>query len=221
MRNLFLPILFFGFSSFAMGQSDQTESRALQISAELGIDGLSSNSLFSYLNTLYGTSASQRLNGFIPATEFVLAPAYPLNDHLLLGVEYGFLSCSKSINGFYEGEFTETIHMPMVLIHYYLHGGGYWLKFGSGAGYYIGSLAQTIVQGSAGQTYTAHGFGMKLDAVMNLAFDEHLYGVLSGNMRWCAGGAFASDGMDAAYQSVTPRLNFVTVGLNLGMMYQF
>jgi hypothetical protein len=157
----------------------------------------------------------------MPATEFYVVPEYQITDNWLLGVEYSYLLFSKSINGYYEGEFTESIHMPMVVAHYCLHGDGYWLKFGGGAGYHIGTLAQTITQGGTEQTFTAHGIGIKLDAVMNLAIDEHVFGMLSGDVRWCTGNTFATNGTNASYQSTSPQLNFVTAGLKLGIMYQF
>jgi hypothetical protein len=217
MRRLFLVVLFLYLSSGAMGQTVQPELSALQITAGLGIDEISSNSLFSYINTLY----EQQLTGLIPATEFFIVPEFQITDSWFLGIEYSYLLCSKSNIGPYAGDFTESVHMPMFIAHYCLHGEGYWFKFGGGVGYNIGTLAQTVMQGGTEQTYTAHGVGMKLDAVMNLAFDDHLYGMLCGDVRWCAGSTFANGGTDASYQSVSPKLSFVTVGLKLGMMYQF
>jgi hypothetical protein len=220
-RKLLLPIFFFCFSSVAMGQTIQPERSALQISAGLGIDGMSSGSLFSYINSLFGLPSAQQLEGLVPATEFFVVPEYPIADNWLLGVEYSYLLCSKSISGYYEGNFSESVHMPMMVTHYCMHGEGYWLKLGGGAGYNIGTLKQTIAQIGTEQTYTAHGLGLKLDAVMNLAFDEHLYGMLSGDIRWCTGNTFANGGTDAAYQSESPKLNFVSLGIKLGVMYQF
>lgn len=205
----------------AMGQPVQPESHAFQISAGLGVDEFSSRSVFFYINTLFGVPSTQTLGGLIPATEFFIVPEYQITDNWLVGFEYSYLLCSKSITGYYEGEFSESVHMPMIVAHYCLHGEGYWMKVGGGVGYTIGTLTQTVIQGYPEQTYTAHGAGLKLDAVMNLAFDKHWYGMLSGDVRWGVGNTFAHNGTDVVYQSVMPRLNFVTVGLKLGMMYQF
>ena len=198
-----------------MGQPVQQERSAVQISAGLGIDGISSSSLFSYINTLY----AQQMSGLISATEFFIVPEIQITDHWLLGMEYSYLLCSKSNIGNYAGDFTESVHMPMVIAHYFWHGEGYWMKLGGGAGYNTGTLTQTIIQNGTELTFTAHGVGMKLDAVMNLAFDEHLYGVLSGDVRWCSGSNYRTDAMFPS--ASPPQLSFVTAGLKLGMMYQF
>jgi hypothetical protein len=220
MLKLFLPIVLLCLSSVTMGQPAGQNRSTLQLSAGLGIDGYSSNSLFSYINTLYGIPIDQQLHGLTTATEFFVIPEFQITDQWMAGFEYSYLLCSQTMNGYYSGDVTESVHMPMAVAHYCLHGEGYWLKLGGGAGYNIGTLTQTITQGGTEQTFTAHGVGLKLDAVMNLAFDEHFFGMLSGDVRWSIGNSFSYHGTDAVYQSISPQLNFITVGIKLGIMYQ-
>lgn len=203
------------------GQTLPENHAAIHLTAGLGIDGYSSTSLFSYLNTLYGIPYAQKLGGLAPATEFFIRPEFQASDNFMLGMEYSYLLYSQSVSGYYSGEVTEVVHLPMLTAHYVLRGEGYWVKFGGGAGYQLGTLKQTINEVGSEQQYTAHGFGVKLDAALHLAFDEHLYGMLGGDVRWCTGSTFQKDGADAAYESESPKLNFITLGLKLGMMYQF
>ncbi|HVN48222.1 MAG TPA: hypothetical protein VMU30_05305 [Bacteroidota bacterium] len=220
MRNTFLLSLIFS-CSIASAQFVQPERRAFQISAGLGVDAMSSHSVFTYINTLFGVPSTQTLGGLIPATEFFIVPEYQITDHWLVGFEYSYLLVSKSVAGYYAGEYSESIHMPMMIAHYCLHGEGYWLKCGGGIGYNFGTLTQTFTDIGSEETFAAQGAGMKLEAVMNLAFDEHWYGMLSGDVRWGIGNTFADHGTKADYQSVSPQLNYITVGMKLGMMYQF
>ena len=176
--------------------------------------------LVNYLNTLGDPTV---LSDFATDVEFFGGVEFPLSFEWGGALEYSYLFKSYSVSVGDAGTYTVfySMHMPTAMVHYVVTGEGYFLKFGGGIGYHTGSLEQKDPYGSD-ITYSAHGIGLKAQAVGQTAFDEHLYGYIGGEMRWELLGKLKSDnGTVLQNQGRVASLSMFVVGLNFGMIYYF
>ena len=138
-------------------------------------------------------------------------------------LEYAYLFKSYTVSVGDVGTYTAfySMHMPTAMVHYVVTGEGYFLKFGGGIGYHTGSLEQKDPYGND-ITYSAHGVGVKAQAVGQTAFDDHLYGYIGGDMRWELMGKLKNDnGSVLQNHGQVASLSMFVVGLSFGVIYYF
>ncbi len=186
----------------------------------MGISIADAPGLVHYLNMLdYPTV----LSDFATDVEFFGGVEFPLSFEWGGALEYSYLFKSYTLPTGDAGTYSVfySMHMPTVMAHYVVTGEGYFLKFGGGFGYHTGSLEQKDPYGND-ITYSAHGIGLKAQAVGETAFDEHLYGYIGGDMRWEIMGKLKSDnGTVLQNQGQVASLSMFVVGLNFGVIYYF
>ena len=186
----------------------------------MGIALADAPGLTSYINTL-GDPAI--VSGFATDVEFFGGAEFPLSFEWAGVVEYSYLFKSYSLSIPEEGTYTifYSMHMPTAMVHYVMTGEGYFLKFGGGIGYHTGLLEQKDGYGND-FTYTAHGIGVKAQAVGQTAFDEHLYGYIGGDLRWeLLGQLKGGGGTVPPSRGKVPSLSMFVVGLSFGLTYHF
>jgi hypothetical protein len=142
-----------------------------------------------------------------------------------VGLEYGLLIKSYAIDdrsGFSRSDFSYLIHMPTVLVHRLILGEGYRVKVGGGIGYHIANFTQRFPTIGSEETLSAHGVGVKLDAVGNTKFDDTFYGSIGVDLRWDFEGTLRrSPGTPEASSSIPlPQMNFFSAGLKFGVTFQ-
>ena len=176
--------------------------------------------LVNYLNTLGDPTV---LSGFATDVVFFGGAEVPLSFEWAGVVEYSYLFKSYTLSIPEGGAYTifYSMHMPTVMAHYVIMGEGYFLKFGGGIGYHTGSLELKDSYGND-ITYTAHGVGLKAQAVGQTAFDEHLYGYIGGDLRWeLLGQLKGAAGTVPPSSGKVPSLSMFVVGLSFGLTYHF
>lgn len=204
-------------SSFGLAQQTGDGSRFFQITGGLGVDAHSDPTMLDYINALTFPTPDQKLTGFTSASEFFITPEVQVSDDWSVGLEYSYLIKSYNISAGYQWDFSYTVQMPTLLIHYLLPGDGYWIKLGGGAGYSFASLSEDFVQTGASENSTATGPGFKIDAVGNTKFDDHFWGSIGVDIRWVYAGAFKGGLVTTV---PPPKLDFFSVGVKFGVTVQ-
>ena len=202
------------------GSGLKLRENTFSIYGGMGISIADAPGLVKYLNTLENPTV---LNNFATDVEFFGGAEFPLSFEWGGAVEYAYLFKSYSLSVGDAGTYTVfySLHMPTAMVHYVITGEGYFLKFGGGIGYHTGSLEQKDPYCSD-ITYSAHGIGLKGQAVGQTAFDVHLYGYIGGDMRWELLGKLKSDnGTVLQNQGRVASLSMFVVGLNFGVIYYF
>lgn len=211
-------------SSLAAGQSSN-ESRFVSLSAGMGISAYSATSTSDYISALLQLPEPEQLGDFTSAIEFFATPEVQLTHDWSLALEYSYLVKSyrlSSTAGPGTSEFSTSIHMPTLVLHYLVPGEGYWLKLGGGAGYYVSSFSQMLFGSGQTQSFRASAPGLKFEAVGNTMFDESFYGYIGLDARWGFDEAYSdSDGSSPSYQQTAPSLGFFSLGLKLGVTILF
>jgi hypothetical protein len=209
-------------SSLAAGQS-VNESRFVSLSAGMGISAYSATSTSDYISAVLQLPEPEQLGDFTSAIEFFATPEVQLaHDWSLARIQ---LPCSRT--AFHRprpgtSEFSTSIHMPTLVLHYLVPGEGYWLKLGGGAGYYVSSFSQMLFGSGQTQSFRASAPGLKFEAVGNTMFDESFYGYIGLDARWGFDEAYSdSDGSSPSYQQTAPSLGFFSLGLKLGVTILF
>jgi hypothetical protein len=188
----------------------------------MGVKLAADPTLVDYLNTL--ADPSQRVNDFATDIEFFGGVEFPVTNEWGGALEYSYLFKSYTLPTSNAGTTTlfYNVHMPTAMVQYVIPGAGYFVKFGGGMGYHVGSISQTNSLYGTDSTYTARGVGIKAEAVGQTAFDEHLFGYISGDMRWeFMGRAKNAAGNELRYSDRAASLSMFIVGVDFGLIYYF
>jgi len=211
-------------SSLAPGQSADP-GRFVSLSAGMGISAYSATATGDYISAVLQLPESERIGEFTSAIEFFATPEVQLSEDWSLALEYSYLVKSYRLSssaGPGTSEFSTSIHMPTLLLHYLIPGEGYWLKLGGGAGYYVSSFSQMLFGSGQTQEFQASAPGLKFEAVGNTMFDDSFYGYIGLDARWGFDQAYSgSDGTSPSYQQTAPSLGFFSLGLKLGVTVLF
>ncbi len=228
-RSRLLPLLIIGLAIAwltperlsAQDQTTAADSRVVQISAGMGIDGVRAKSMTDWMTE--EAKPADQLGLFATAIEFFVTPEVQVGENWSIGVDYSYLFSSRTIDGSTgRWTFAYQAHLPIAQVHYLLRGTGYWLKAGGGIGYWWANLQEQYVTLGSERDGTASGPGLKLDVVANTAFDDHLFGSIGVEFRAGVLGTF-KDRNGSAIQSLGSdvNLNFISAGVKFGLMYQF
>ncbi len=214
-----LVSIFVSFVPIFTTLSQQTSGgkKFIQITAGLGVSAHSDPTILNYINALTLPSPDQKLSGFTSASEFFITPEVQISNEWSVGLEYSYLLKSYNVLGGYQWDFSYSVQMPTVLVHYLTPGDGYFLKFGGGVGYAIGNLSEQFAQTGAGESSRASGPGFKIEAVGNTEFDEHFWGSIGVDLRWVYAGSFKGSVVSTA---PTPKLDFFSAGVKFGVTFQ-
>jgi len=178
--------------------------------------------MVDYINTI--ADPSQRASAFATDVEFFGGAEFPVSKEWGGALEYAYLFKSYTLPTSNAGTYTlfYNLHMPTALVQYVLPGKGYFVKLGVGIGYHAGSVEQSNSIFGTSSTYTSHGFGAKAQVVGETEFDEHLFGYISGDMRWESFGKLKnSSGSELQNLGQTASLSMFIVGLGFGLIYYF
>lgn len=205
-------------------QSELPKERANTFSlyGGMGVKLGAAPAMVDYINTF--ADPSQRASDFATDVEFFGGAEFPLSNEWGGALEYAYLFKSYTLPTSNAGTYTlfYNIHMPTAIAQYVIPGKGYFMKFGGGIGYHVGSVEQSNSIYGTDSTYTARGFGIKAQAVGETAFDEHLFGYISGDMRWEFFGKLKnSSGNEMRNLGQTASLSMFVVGLGFGLIYYF
>ncbi len=207
----------------AQHDSATVNSKFLGISAGLGVSLVRPVDVVDYINSV--SSSAKRVDDFGVAAEFFGTSEFRLDPEWGVKLEYAYLVKSYTVANSGPQDYIVSfgVHMPEVLVQYLEAGKGYVFKFGGGIGYCVSHLS--LDYGTLGSIdYTSRGVGMKVEAEANTQFDEHLFGVITGDIR----SAIMSEIKDANDNPlVIPnsgkhvKMNFLSLGLKFGMIYYF
>jgi len=202
------------------GNGFMLRANTFSVYGGMGIALVDAAGLVNYLNTL-GDPTVQ--SNFGTGVEFFGGAEIPFSFEWGGALEYSYLFKSYTLTIGDEGKYTifYSMHMPIAMALYVVTGEGYFLKFGGGIGYHTGSLEQKDTFGND-ITYSAHGIGLKAQAVGQTAFDEHLYGYIGGDMRLeLLGRLMGPGGTVLQNHGQVASLSMFVVGLNFGLTYYF
>ena len=197
-------------------------TNAFSLYGGMGVKLAADPALVDYVNTL--VHPSQRVDDFATVVEFFGGVEFPVSNEWGGAIEYSYLFKSYTLPTFNAGTYTlfYNVHMPTLMVQYVLPGAGYFVKFGAGMGYHAGSISETNSLYGTDSTYTARGVGIKAAVLGQTAFDEHLFGYISGDLRWeFLGKVKNAAGNELWNQGQTASLSMFVVGVAFGLIYYF
>ncbi len=201
----------------ARGQQDSVHGRFVGISAGLGVSLVDANDVVNYVNSF--SIDQTRQDNFATAAEFFAQGEYQVSSSWGVAVEYSYLLKSYNLPnylGFSPTYVAYKIHMPTLIVHYLIIGQGYFFKLGGGLGYHTATFTEEYPSGLESD-YSTSGVGLKVQAVGNTEFDEHLYGFIGVDARKDFMGSFK----DAAGPGRDISMDFFGVGVKFGLSYFF
>jgi len=210
----------------AQNVDSQNARRFFDITIGMGVGAHSAPSIVDYINALVQPRVEQRLDEFTSVVEFFLVPELQMAEEWSGGIEYSLLLKSYSVDdrsGYLRSDISYQVHMPTVLVQYLIFGEGYRLKVGGGVGYHLARFNQSFPAYGSEETFRAEGLGVKLSAVGNTKFDETFYGSIGVDLRWDFLGSLKRGGGSEVTDRIAgtvPKMNFFTIGLKFGVMFQ-
>jgi hypothetical protein len=218
-----LPLLFAAGVATLPAQQDSLAAPGLAIGlgGGLGVTLIDAADVVDYINLTY--QPSSKLQDFTTASEFFGAGEVRVSESWGVKLEYSYLLKSYSVAQPYgpDYSFSYGIHMPVVMAQYLVAGRGYAFKIGGGAGYHFAKFtedASVLVSDS----YTSRGVGIKLEAEGNTEFDDHLFGLISVDLRDDLMGEFRDPGNKRMMIPVLDKpatMDFFSLGVKFGLIY--
>ncbi len=188
--------------------------------AGMGVHLISAPSIVTYVNHM--TQTTSAADDWGTAVEFFTGLEFPVASSWGVKAEYSYLFKSYTIDvAAYSGGLEYHVNAPTVMLQYVFPGKGFFLKAGAGGGYHWGTITPPKQYGSQ-VVYTASGPGFRIEAEGQTAFDEHLFGYISGTL----GAELLGDVVSNSDQKIVNgeefvSLNYVTAGVRFGLMYYF
>ena len=218
MRLLFLLVIFSFHNANAQGFS---------ANAGIGLEYFNSPSLSQYLN--YASPGSTTPGAYMSAVQFVVGGEYPITSNWSLGLEYGYITKSVSNNsspGSQQIDFSYSL--PSLTLRKLIAGEGYYLKFGGGIGYHFATLTRSDPFSGQSLEYSAHGLGLKIDALLDTKLGDRLYARVNAEARAeFTGDLKSSNGSQLTYidynttESRPVDMYLSGVGIAFGLVYYF
>jgi hypothetical protein len=194
-----------------------------EIRASMGVSGISTSSLRSYINRNFASS-DQQVAAFNTAISFAGEYGYQLKENFQIGVEYDFMLNSFDIP-YYAGsyELSYNIHSPSVTAYYVYAGSGFKLKAGGGAGPRFITLQEKVPPVKAAADYSSTGFGVLIKAEGLTTLGGNIYAYIGGDLRVDFNGEPKKNGANLinAITNEKVNMNSVSAGLKLGVTYLF
>lgn len=210
--------------------SAQTKSIAVErkntfaVFGGMGVHMVSAPDVVNYINSV--STFAQRVDDFGVAVDFFGGVEFPIDGEWGLKLKHSYLFKSYTFPGNLSGtyEIFYANQSPSIILQKIIIGKGYFLKFGAGGGYHFGTLTQKVSTFGTTTEYSSNGVGLKTEIVGQTAFDDNVYGYISGSLGW----EFMSDLKESNGKKLTlpnsakiVSLNYFHAGLRFGMNYYF
>ena len=152
-----------------------TSFSQVQVRGSMGVDFVSTPSLYDYINQNFAASNSQ-IGSFNAAIIFSGEVDYDVSSNYEIGLDLGYRLYSFNTQNLI-GQYDLTYHnlMPTLVNYYVINGDGYQFKFGGGAGVRFLSADESIPGTGSTQTYSSTGFGLLLRAAGNTRLSDNFY----------------------------------------------
>lgn len=218
----------FIFSSLLFSQAKQTTlskwENTFSIVGGMGVQVVYAPDMIEYVNSI--AAYTQQVDKVGAAVDFFCGIEIPIGEIWNVKIEHAYLFKSYSVLGNIgeTNDFFYSVHTPYLILQKVFSGYGYVVKIGAGGGYHLGFVEHKVSTFGTTITYTARGIGLRSELVGQTAFDEHLYGYISGSI----GGNFVGTLEDENGKALkftnsteTVSLQYFQVGLRFGITYFF
>ena len=211
----------------ANAQSDTSsiQRKSFAVSAGIGVSLVDATGVVDYVNDFvnYQSVSSTKQDDFATAVEFFGSAEVQVSESWGMKAEYSYLLKTYEIPqvGASPFSFSYGVHMPLLMVQYLIPEKGYTVKFGGGLGYHLAHFVKDAsFYGS--DEYTSTGVGIKLEAEANTEFDEHLYGLISVEVRGAVMGEFKDSQGNFMVDPVRQKdatMSFFSIGTKFGLIY--
>ncbi|MBI2619151.1 MAG: hypothetical protein HYW57_03625 [Ignavibacteriales bacterium] len=198
----------------------QAQGRWVAVSGGMGMNLFAAPAVVDYVNVVAQPGFNERLDEFSSSIEFFVSPEVQISEFWSAGVEYNYVIKSYSIAG--SGgisNFTYSVRLPGVIVHYLVPAEGYGFKLGGGLAYAAGTFSEALYGSAQAIDYRSTGAGVKLEAIGVTKFDDHFFGTIALDLRWVVGEVFRNDVRELRVGESAASLDFFAVGLKLGVEF--
>lgn len=215
-----LPFALYGQQQLSL-QLQQKEN-SFAVSAGMGVNIIRAEGIVEYINLR--ALSSERVDDWGTAVEFFGGVEFPLTKEWGLKFEHAYLFKTYNVLLTSGGGMTMSyaVQAPSLLVQRVYSGKGYFAKISLGGGYHFANAEQTYSLFSTQESSTAQGLGVKVEVNGQTAFDEHLFGYISGTL----GAEFLgklqnNSGTAISFAGTTASLNALYAGVRFGLLYYF
>jgi hypothetical protein len=198
-----------------------TSYSQVSLRAGMGVDYISSPSLYNYFNQNFSEPGSQ-IGSFKAAVNFSGEADYKLSNKYELGLDLTYRLYSYNFSGSL-GSYNLSYHniMPTLVSYYVIEGDGYEFKFGGGPGIRFLSADERLPGTTTTQTYTSTGIGFLLRAEGNTKISSELFASVLFDVRYDFNGEPKYNGVNLynAVDRSNVNFNSLSIGIGLGLTY--
>lgn len=204
-------------------ESQNKKANYKSISAGMGISYTNNTELINFagyeIPNYYSLSRTQQFSDYSTGLEFFVAAEYQIWKNFSAEIEYNYFSKKLSIESYPQYDFSYVDNKIFLNVYYLIPDKNAFLKIGVGTGMLFSDF--TYLYYGAESKYTSTGFGLKLNAVLNLQLSKNfasyfgVYGISTFN-----NALKGSNGMTLKNRSGNEvNLNSIGVGLKLGFQF--
>lgn len=198
-----------------------TSYSQIKLRGGMGVDYVSTPSLYDYFNQNFGQPNSQ-VGSFAAAVNFSFEADYEAAARYEIGLDFAYrLYSYNNTNDL--GKYNLGYHnlMPTVVNYYVINGEGYQFKFGGGAGLRFLTADETLPGSPSTQTYTSTGIGFLLRAAGNTKISRSFYANILVDIRYDLNSEPKNNGKSLYNPAMKNNVNFnsLSAGVGLGITY--
>ena len=189
------------------------------LSAGMGISALSAPSTVDYINGASQAASADKVSEFFSVTEFTLTPEVRIAERWSAGIDYMFRIKSASVRGGGgQSQFELSSHHLGLVAHYLIEGESYLVRLGGGGALVVGRFSQALFGNPVFSDFSARGGSIKIEAVGDTKFDDHLYGTIGVDMRWVFGETYHDGSREVRVGTNKAGISSFALGLKLGIL---
>jgi len=198
-----------------------TSYSQIRIRASMGVDYVSTPSLYDYINQNYSASSND-LGSFKAAVNFSGEIDYAVTENYEVGIDFAYRLYSYTTSfGLQKYEMAYYNLMPDIVNYYVINGDGYQFKFGGGVGLRFLSVDETLPTINTADSYSSSGFGFLIRGTGNTRIGTDLYANINFDARYDINGEPEYNGKKITNNVTKTPVNFnsLSIGLSLGLTY--
>lgn len=213
MKKLFSGIIFFALFLPLSAQ--------ISLSGGMGINYFASSSMRDYFDMNFPSDSGLQ-PAFSSSIDFYGELEIPIHNDFDLGFEYVYQIYSYSTPSLSGGVYNFYLdqHKFSVLGYYVIHGSGYQLKFGAGAGLRLAIVDEEIYSST---NYTSTGFGFLVAAKGITSLGNNISAHIGAEARYDLPGEPSNNGKKIFNSTLNKdvNINSFSIGLKIGVTYFF
>lgn len=198
-------------------EQQNTKSKYYSFSFGMGACYCENSSLVSFIGyelPFYNNlTPEEKLSDFSAGFEIFGGAEFQIKKSFSIKAEYSYFSKSINLPQYPDYDFTYISHQPYLTVFYIIPQEYSFIKLGAGAGFLHSTFTKKSFRTET--KYTSNGFGLKLNAILDIQISRNLAGYIEGYIDKTFQGNLKDDSGNDLLSRSSDRVNLNTFGFGV------